>query len=98
MPVKPFKCRLCGKGYTDVIGGDNAFGKRKGGAACIPCFYAEQMTDQGLTIEQVEGSPELLESFTSVITKAGWTWQDMKDSALLLALDPHGGTATTETR
>ena len=77
-----YKCRhaFCPNHYTDVIGGDTAFGKHKTGAVCVPCFYAEQMIEQGQTIEQVEERPELTEMFVGLLGKTGWTWQDMQDS------------------
>jgi len=80
--ARRYKCRhaFCPNHYTDVIGGDTAFGKHRSGAVCIPCLYAEQMIEQEQTIEQVEECPEVTEMFTTLLHKAGWTWQDMKDS------------------
>lgn len=77
-----YRCRnkFCPNRYGDVIGGDNAFGKHKAGAVCIPCLYAEQMTEHGQTIDQVEGVPHLMEMFIGLLAKTGWTWQDVKDS------------------
>lgn len=85
-----YKCRhaFCPNHYTDVIGGDTAFGKHKAGAECIPCLYAAQMVDQGQTIEQVETVPQVLEMFLKVLTMNGWTWQDMKDSYQRMKLAP----------
>ena len=72
--------KFCPNRYNDVIGGDNAFGKGRKNATCIPCMYAEQMVRQGQTIEQVEAVPHLVAMFTEVLAKNGWTWQNMRDS------------------
>ena len=82
------KCRhpFCPNTYTEVIGGDNAFGKHKAGAVCVPCLYAEQMVSHGQTIEQVERVPALMQMFVGLLSKAGWTWQDMKDSYQRMAM------------
>lgn len=80
-PVR-HKCRnaWCENRYDDIIGGDQAFGKHKAGAVCIPCLYAEQMVSQGQTLEQVEAVPKAMEMFLSLLGKTGWTWQHVKDS------------------
>jgi hypothetical protein len=77
-----YKCRhsFCPNRYDDVIGGDNAFGKHKAGAVCVPCLYAEQMVHQGLSIERVEAVPHLMEMFVNLLGNTGWTWQHVKDS------------------
>ncbi len=80
--VGAYACRnkFCPNRYDDTIGGDHAFGKKRSGAECIPCLYADQMVNQGLTIEKVEAVPHLMEMFVGLLSKTGWTWQDMKDS------------------
>jgi hypothetical protein len=77
-----WKCRNagCNNHYDDVIGGDNAFGKHKAGAECIPCLYAAQMVDHGQTIEQVEAVPQLMEMFTQLLGNTGWTWEHVKEA------------------
>ena len=76
-PAGGWKCKFpwCPNRYTDVVGGDNAFGKGRKNATCIPCMYAEQMVRHGQTIEQVEALPHLMEMFTDLLAKTGWTWQ-----------------------
>lgn len=71
--------------YDDVIGGDNAFGKRKAGATCIPCLYAEQMVDGGQTSEQVEAVPRLMEMFLQLLANTGWTWDHVKAAHLRMS-------------
>lgn len=82
MSVKRYRCRnsFCDNEYDDVIGGDTAFGKHKAGAVCIPCLYTEQMVNQDLTIEKVEGVPDLMEMFLTLLGKTGWTWEHVKES------------------
>jgi hypothetical protein len=76
-----YKCRNagCPNHYSDVIGGDKAFGAHKAGAECVPCLYANQMVDQGTTPEQVEAVPHLMEMFLQLLGNTGWTWQHVKD-------------------
>lgn len=76
------KCRhkFCPNRYDDVIGGDNAFGKKKTGAECMPCFYASQMIQNEQTPEQIETSQQLMEMFTAHFENVGWCWQDVKDA------------------
>jgi hypothetical protein len=77
-----FKCRQagCPNTYTNVIGGDNAFGKNHSGADCVPCNIAAQMLDNGQTPEQIEACPQMMELMLQVLKGSGWTWQDVKDS------------------
>ena len=82
--VKPrrYPCRNagCPNHYDDVIGGDNAFGKHKSDAKCIPCLYADQMVRQGQSIEQVEAVPKLMEMFLQLLGNTGWTWEHVKEA------------------
>jgi len=88
-----WKCRHsdCENRYQDVIGGDNAFGKNKSGAECLPCMYAAQMVEHGQTIEEIESVPHLMKMFTELLRrgagdcryaegKTGWTWEHVKAS------------------
>lgn len=72
--------RFCPNHYDDVIGGEGAFGKKKSGAECLPCFYAGQMILSSQTAEEVESAPYLMQAFTEFLEKTGWAWQDVKDS------------------
>lgn len=74
------KNKWCPNYYDDVIGGDNAFGKHKAGAECIPCLYADQMVEYEITIEQVEAVPALMNQFLQLLGNTGWTWEHMKES------------------
>ena len=81
-PPRRYPCRNtgCPNYYDDVIGGDNAFGKHKSGAECIPCLYADQMVSHGQTIEQVEAVPHLMDMFLGLLEKTGWTWDHVKEA------------------
>ena len=43
-------------------------------------MYAIQIVSQGMTPEQVESAPELLEQFNALLEKTGWAWQHVKVS------------------
>jgi hypothetical protein len=77
-----FKCRQagCPNTYTNVIGGDMAFGRVRGNADCVPCNIAAQMLDYGQTPEQIEACAQMMELMLQVLKESGWTWQDVKDS------------------
>jgi len=77
-----FKCRQqgCPNTYTDVLGGDNAFGKNYGGADCLPCYYAALLIEYGLAPEQLDEVPEFKSRFLPHLEQAGWAWEDLKDS------------------
>ncbi len=77
-----YRCRQngCPNTYTDVVGGDNAFGKHKGHADCLPCFFAAQLIENGQTPEQIETMPHLVASFRDKLAPMGWTWDDVKAS------------------
>lgn len=76
------KCRrhYCQNRYTDTIGEENSWRQSKKGAECVPCLYAVQMVSQGMSPEQVEAAPELLEMFLALLDKTGWTWWHVKES------------------
>lgn len=84
--VKPIrhKCRhkFCFNRYDDVIGGDGAFGKKKTGAECMPCFYASSLIENELTPERVEGNSQFMAEMLPHLERTGWTWQDVKDAYL----------------
>lgn len=71
----------CPHQYDDVIGqkGWTQHASLKG-AECIPCMYAIQMVRQGQTVEQVEAVPQLMQMFSDLLAKTGWSWQQVKDS------------------
>jgi hypothetical protein len=73
-------CRhsYCPNQYDDVIGAAGWGGIQSGGE-CVPCLYAHQILHQGQTIEQIEAVPQLMQMFTDLLGKTGWTWQDVKD-------------------
>lgn len=84
MKTKPsqFRCRQkgCPNTFTDVIGGDMAFGKNaKKSADCTPCNIAAQMIEYGQTPEQIEAVPQMMELMLSTLKNTGWTWQHVKD-------------------
>ena len=76
------RCRQmgCPNTYSDVVGGDMAFGKHYAGADCLPCFYAAMLHDNGQTPEQIEAHPTLMNEFIPHLDKCGWSWRDVKDS------------------
>ena len=43
-------------------------------------MYAIQMVRQGQTVEQVEAVPQLMQMFSDLLAKTGWSWQQVKDS------------------
>ncbi len=80
---RAYRCRQdgCPNYFSEVIGGDNAFGKNAiKSSDCIPCNFAAQMVDNGQTPEMVEAIPELLEGFIDLLEKTGWTWEHVKES------------------
>lgn len=78
--AKRHRCRhkFCPNRYDDVIGGDGAFGSKKTGAECMPCFYAAQFIENGQTPEQIEGSAHVMEMMLPHLEKVGWNWNDVK--------------------
>lgn len=74
-----YKCRnsFCTNHYDEIIGGDKAFGSKKTGAVCIPCLYAAQLLDTGLTLDKVDETPHVKRMFLGLLAKTGWTWDDM---------------------
>jgi hypothetical protein len=81
MGTRKYHCRQkgCPNTYTDVLGGDAAFGKNYGGGDCMPCYFAAQIVEYGLTPEQVEKS-ELGAMMKPFLEKTGWIWGDVEDS------------------
>ena len=77
-----YRCRQqgCPNTYTDVLGGDNAFGRNYGGADCLPCYYAALLLSYSQTPEQIEQVPEFIGRFLPHLETMGWSWQDVKDS------------------
>lgn len=76
------RCRQknCPNTYSDVIGGEMAFGKHYSGAECLPCFYAALIIEYGLTIEQIEQSENFMGMMQPHLEKTGWSWNDVRDS------------------
>jgi hypothetical protein len=81
---RKYRCRQkgCLNAYTDVIGGDSAFGKNYGGADCIPCNIAAQLIENGQTPELIEQHAQLMEMFLPFLKNTGWCWDDVKASFL----------------
>lgn len=77
-----FRCRQngCPNTYTDVIGGDMAFGSNYRGADCLPCNFAAQLIQNRQTPEQIKQSPQLMEMFLPFLEKTGWGWADVEAS------------------
>lgn len=90
------KCRNtgCSNYYDDVIG---EFGKGKAGAVCIPCLYAEQMVDQGQTVEQVEVVPHLMAMFTELLGNTGWTWEHVRAAHARMGRSKDGNSSSSST-
>jgi hypothetical protein len=80
--ARTYHCRQadCPNSYTDVLGGDAAFGSNYSGADCVPCYFAALMLSQNQTPAQVEARPELFEQMSSYLERTGWTWEDVKAS------------------
>jgi hypothetical protein len=76
-----FHCRQegCPNIYTEIIGGDTAFGKHPKGD-CVPCFMAAQMLSNGQIPELIETSPEIMDLLSHILKKSGWAWSDVKAS------------------
>lgn len=78
-----YRCKQkdCPNMFTDVLGGNNAFGANaKKSADCIPCNIAAQMIENNQTPEQIEAVPQMMELMQSTLRKTGWTWEHVKDS------------------
>lgn len=77
MPHKQrrYHCRQqgCPNTYTDVLGGEQAFGKHFAGADCIPCYIAAQLHDNGQTPEMIERIPALRARCEQLLRNTGWT-------------------------
>lgn len=73
------KCRQkgCPNTFTHALFADRVL---VGGADCLPCFYAAQFIEHGLTPEQVEQQPDYMESLVPHLAKGGWLWSDVKAS------------------
>jgi hypothetical protein len=83
-PNKGYKCRnkWCQKRYTDVVGKQGWTQKDTlRGAECIPCLYAKQMVQQGITPERVQAeTPTMVEAFETSLGPMGWRWSDIAES------------------
>ncbi len=82
MGKRTYRCRQqgCPNVYTEVLGGDAAFGMNYSGADCMPCYFAALLVEYGQTPEQIEESEQLMEMFHPFLERTGWSWDNVKDS------------------
>ncbi len=66
----------CPNQFDEMIGGEQAFGKRLVGD-CIPCLIAAQLVDVGKGLDLIEGNPQMLEMTAAHLENTGWTWADL---------------------
>ena len=73
------RCHIkeCTNTFDHAVGGDRVL---TSGPYCLPCFYAAQLVQNGLTPEQIEERADYMEMMIPHLASAGWLWSDVKTS------------------
>lgn len=74
------KCRQagCTNTFSEMIGGETAFGPKLVGE-CIPCHFAAELHQYKLTPDRVKEGP-IGQPMADLLAKNGWSWEHLEAS------------------